>query len=278
VFDIHGYESMMRSNIPGLRHAGGVFIDAMSVCYPGQTGASFQKKCLEEAQWVTDTIKTSKLSYKLMPSAALEEDDALDTLKGLKAINPDIIGIRQILNYKPCWPRNKDAPDGLGNLLDNPKWVSGLRGLASLGMHFDAQLNPHQYAKALEIFNSVPDLKVFINHLGTPTLADVKAGDDGAYWAGMKAFAARKNTYIKISMLCYIDKDWDRSEFVRETVHRVIALFGVDRCMFASNYPVDHNDKYPADRLFPALRRLASPYTLEEQKKLFGQNVLNLYK
>ena len=63
-----------------------------------------------------------------------------------------------------------------------------------------------------------------------------------------------------------------------QTVHRIIALFGIDRCMFASNYPVDFNDKWPADRLFPALLRLASPYTLEEQKKLFGENVLKLYQ
>lgn len=41
----------------GLRHAGGVFIDAISVCYPGETGASFQKKCVRESEWVAATLK-----------------------------------------------------------------------------------------------------------------------------------------------------------------------------------------------------------------------------
>ena len=41
----------------GLRHAGGVFIDAISVCFPGETGASFQKKCVRESEWVAATLK-----------------------------------------------------------------------------------------------------------------------------------------------------------------------------------------------------------------------------
>ena len=45
------------------------------------------------------------------------------------------------------------------NLLENAKWVKGLGALSSLGMHFDAQLNPHQYARAIEVFNALPDLK-----------------------------------------------------------------------------------------------------------------------
>ena len=46
-----------KNKYTGLRHAGGVFIDAISVCFPGETGASFQKKCVGESEWVAATLK-----------------------------------------------------------------------------------------------------------------------------------------------------------------------------------------------------------------------------
>lgn len=35
-----------------------------------------------------------------------------------------------------------------------------------------------------------------------------------------------------------------------EALHRVIRLFGVQRCMFASNAPVDQQDGWPPSRVF----------------------------
>ena len=60
-------------------------------------------------------------------------------------------------------------------------------------------------------------------------------------------------------------------------MHRIIELFGPDRCMMASNFPVDHNSKWPADRLFPALLGLASRYDEQTQRKLFGGTALKVY-
>jgi len=37
---------------------------------------------------------------------------------------------------------------------------------------------------------------------------------------------------------------------VVEALHRVIRLFGVQRCMFASNAPVDQQDGWPPSRVF----------------------------
>ena len=48
--------------------------------------------------------------------------------------------------------------------------------------------------------------------------------------------------YLKISMLCYTDPKWDENAQFVDTVKGLIKLFGVDRCCFASNYPVDTKD------------------------------------
>ena len=100
------------------------------------------------------------------------------------------------------------------------------------------QLNPHQYLKGAKfaakceypstaqdpaVISSLfllkkkpgatadPKVPVIINHLGTPTLDDLKDGG-AVYWAGMKALAAAgDHVYIKISMLCYLDVAWDQN-------------------------------------------------------------------
>ena len=60
-------------------------------------------------------------------------------------------------------------------------------------------------------------------------------------------------------------------------VHRVIELFGTDRTFFASNYPVDVKDGWPADKLFGAFRHVASRYPIEDQRKLFSQSARAAY-
>ena len=89
-----------------------------------------------------------------------------------------------------------------------------------------------------------------INHMGTPTLNDLMDGERAdTYWKGMAALAACGNVSLKVSMLCYSAKgavdgveyhgNWDECAPVVEAVHKAIKLFGTDRVLFASNYPVD---------------------------------------
>jgi len=60
---------------------------------------------------------------------------------------------------------------------------------------------------------------------------------------GMTALAGCPNVYVKLSGLDYIRSGWigapEAHAQVAGLVAEVLALFGVDRCMFASNFPVD---------------------------------------
>ena len=52
----------------------------------------------------------------------------------------------------------------------------------------------------------------------------------------------------------------------------------MERCFFASNYPVDVMQGWPADRLFGAFRRLAARYSRAEQEGLFADNARRAYR
>eukprot|EP00931_Biecheleriopsis_adriatica_P010213 TRINITY_DN111300_c0_g1_i1.p1 TRINITY_DN111300_c0_g1~~TRINITY_DN111300_c0_g1_i1.p1 ORF type:complete len:338 (-),score=57.43 TRINITY_DN111300_c0_g1_i1:97-1032(-) len=269
------YEALFTSLPAELKHSGGVYLEAVSVCHVGLRGPEYSKHCLAEAAFAAKALPSG---YVFVPTCALEQSDAREVLREL-AKDPKVRGIRQILNVNPaCSPRN----DFLGELLDKPEWEQGFTELQPLGFSFDLQLNPHQYAKAQAILAKYPDIKVIINHLGQPLMKDLKEEKD-QFWQGLEALSKLPNTYMKISMLCRIDKEFDTKAEVEEAVHRVISMFGASRCMFASNYPVDCGlpeafGCWTSDKLFTYFLKIASEYSDTEKAYLFADTARQAYR
>ena len=93
----------------------------------------------------------------------------------------------------------------------------------------------------------------------------------------MKEFSKYNNVFIKISMLSYIMKDWEDSEIVNEAVNRIIEIFGINNCFFASNFAVESNLGWDINRLLDAFKNIASNYEIDEIKKLFSRNAMSAY-
>merc|ERR1719384_2482847 len=76
---------------------------------------------------------------------------------------------------------------------------------------------------------------------------------------GMDALRNQSHVYCKISMLPYMDKEnWDQKDGkVHEMVRYIIKEWTPQRCMFASNYPVDLKDGVDPDRLITAFKMFA---------------------
>lgn len=275
IYPASQYEQDIAATGAGFELIGGTWLEAASVCHKHKSGPELTIDCLAEAHWASAQLSRREKHYLLIPSAPLEDPAVEATLAEL-ATDGRVRGIRQILNYKPSWPRN----DRLGELLDNLQWQAGFDRLPEYGFSFDMQLNPHQFQKAATLIEAYPEMTVIIDHLGSPTLADLTEPDKASrYWQGMKRFAARENTYIKISMLAYTDRNWDQVDAITEAVNRIIETFGIERCFFASNFPVDLNEGWTADRLFTAFRKLVqTKYSIANQQKLFADNAMRAYR
>jgi len=270
-YDHTRYEADMDSAV-GLRHTGGAFIEATSCCFGATPGSEIDY--LMERDWVLNDLSHSSRVYVLVCGASLEAKDAADVLAKLSR-SPIVRGIRQVVNYKPSWPRN----DNTGNLLTNPDFIAGFELLAQYTLSFDLQLNPSQFFEAAELVSRHPNTPVIIDHLGTPTLEDLTLRAD-QFWSGLKALASCSNTFIKISMLCYIAVNWDEIPLIVDTVKKVIALFGPSRCMFASNYPVDgyNKNKWEAPRLLAAFSKLSSHLSVADQQELWQGTAHRAYQ
>ena len=271
IYSCYDYENDMQYKDNSFQHTGGAFIEAMSVCHIDSFGSKYEDFCINETSWASNELKKSPKQYVLISSAPLESPNLNKFLSKLSNY-PYVCGIRQILNHNPSWPRNSV----MGDLLDNEKWKDGFGKLGNYNFSFELQLNPNQYQKALKIIKDYPDTKLIINHLGTPKLDDIQKSKN-LFWESMKKFSQYNNVFMKISMLSYIMKDWEDSEIVNEAVNRIIEIFGINNCFFASNFPVESNLGWDINRLLDAFKNIASNYNIDEKNKLFSTNAMSAY-
>ena len=148
-----------------------------------------------------------------------------------------------ILNHHPenpdlTWPQVAG-----GELMHtSPQFREGLGLLSDRNLAFDLSCNPHQIPGAVRVFADFPGLRVVANHIGF-----LHDGEDDAHeelWRdGIQGLATLPNIDIKLSMLWFaragFHSDPEKQAKVRDLVREVIDVFGPERCMFASNYPVD---------------------------------------
>jgi predicted TIM-barrel fold metal-dependent hydrolase len=91
----------------------------------------------------------------------------------------------------------------------------------------------------------------------------------------MGVLAACPNVAVKISGLGQPGVPWT-VESNRDIVRTAIDLFGVRRCMFASNFPVDSLCATFA-QIFDGFRAIVRDFADTEQRALFHDNAIRLY-
>jgi predicted TIM-barrel fold metal-dependent hydrolase len=115
--------------------------------------------------------------------------------------------------------------------MDDPAWRRGYALLEPNGLSFELQVAWWHLDQAARLARDFPRTQIVLNHTGQP---NDRSPEGLAGWRkGMEQLAAEPNTAVKISGLG-LPPSQNRT-VVRDT----ISIFGVDRCMFASNFPVD---------------------------------------
>ncbi|TCC42867.1 amidohydrolase [Kribbella capetownensis] len=130
--------------------------------------------------------------------------------------DPRLVGIRSP-------PADQTDPD----LLTDPAHVRGVRAATAAGLAIDLLLRPPALIGAARLAEAVPDARLVLDHLGNPQAADT------SWRTGMKALAAAPNVAVKLSGTAHLPPD-----DLAELVDVALDLFGSDRLMFGSDWPV----------------------------------------
>jgi len=174
---------------------------------------------VEETRWLSELHRAHGMPNAIVAHAWFHTPNAEEVLARQREF-PLVRGIRS----KP-----------IGSMQD-PTWLAGLRLLRKFGFSWDLRVPTWDLEEAAAVVRAHPDLPVVLNHTGFPW--DRSAEGLEMWRRGMTALAACEQVYCKLSCLCLPRGGWDYEDN-RRVVLETIDLFGVERCMFASNFPVD---------------------------------------
>ncbi|SFP76542.1 Predicted metal-dependent hydrolase, TIM-barrel fold [Bradyrhizobium sp. Ghvi] len=225
---------------------------------------------LAETRWLQDMKNKTGFPTAIVAHADLEADN-VDIVLASHAESKAVRGIRQILNWHQD-PRYSFIERS--DLLRDPKWLKGFGLLKKYDFSFDLQLYPHQMMDAARVARDHEDTTIILNHTGMPLQRDAEGIQ--TWQDGMRTLASVPSVHAKISGLGMVDPDWTVAS-IRPFVLKTIDYFGVDRCMFASNFPVDKI--YASfDRIYEAFFEIVKDLSDTDKKKLFHDNALRVYR
>jgi predicted TIM-barrel fold metal-dependent hydrolase len=185
-----------------------------------------------EVAWATQGGAREGLVQAVVAFADLAASDVGEVLDRQLDAGP-VRGIRQQLHWheNPAY-RFAPAPD----VMRGTAWRRGLREVTRRGLLFELQVFPGQYGHALDLVDHFPETTFVLLHAGMPE-DDSDAGR-AAWRAGLAQLAKRPHVYVKLSGLGTFARRYELAG-VRPIVEQAVELFGAERCLFGSNFPIE---------------------------------------
>ena len=223
-----------------------------------------------ETAWLQSVANQHGFPHGIVARAELDAPHIEKILAG-HAQYKNVRGIRHIV----CWHRDPvKSYVSRPYLLTDRQWLHGFGLLHKFGFSFDLQLYPSQMVDGAVLAVSHPETLIILDHAGMPVDRDEQGIQ--IWRRGLQQLAAAPNVVSKISGLGAFDWHWN-ADSIRPFVLETIEIFGVSRCMFASNFPVDklYSD---FDSLYAAFHSITDSFSAAEKRMLFHDNAMRYYR
>ena len=212
-------------------------------------------------------------------------------LQSMKKNSPNFRGIRDELAFRnDLYPleskhfSERKAYEG--------KFREGFAVLEELGLTYDTWLYPNGIPMLRDLALAFPKVTIICDHMANPVGLSPSTPEAAMEeWKPMFKDLASScpNVYVKLSGLGMPTTGFgfekrtkpptskELADAYRPFILHCINCFGVDRCMFASNFPMDKvSSGYT--QLFNAFKLIVADYSDEDKKKLFCDNAKRVYK
>lgn len=233
---------------------------------------------------------STRFCHGIVSNINLHHPDAQAVLEAHKEAGAGRLkGVRQIA----CWdPAHTELFDSLPEYYEDPAFREGFSRLSPMGLTFDTCLYHFQLPQVERLVRDFPDTTIIVDHFGTPLGTGPYTGRRRVAveeWRPLIAAVSQfPNVVVKLGGLGMFvaGYDWqDRptppssDELVAENgdlYHFTIDLFGPDRCMFESNFPVDGlSSSYAV--LWNSHKKIATRYSAEERSAMFFDTANRIY-
>jgi L-fuconolactonase len=176
--------------------------------------------------------------------------------------------------FKGVRPMIQDIPDDDWMLREDVRW--GFEAITALGLRFEALGFPRHIDNFLTIFTRHPEMRVVIDHCMKPQIA-AHGEASFRHWAdGMARLASETSAFCKFSaLITEADPDWT-AEDLRPYADHVITVFGAERVMWGSDWPVCRLAGEYADWRAAALE-LTAGCSIAETAAIYGGTANSFY-
>ena len=178
-------------------------------------------------------------------------------------------------------------------LMLHPNFIDGAKCIQDANLSLDFWIYHTQLNEMEKIARALPDLTIILNHIGGPIHLGEYEGKQAAthreWRSAMMRLSRIPNINVKLGGLGmavngakfhnskFPPNSVQLSDVWKPWIYETIDMFGFDRCMFESNFPVDKGScSYGA--LWNAFKIIAKDMSDDEINKLFSKNAAKIYK
>jgi predicted TIM-barrel fold metal-dependent hydrolase len=224
----------------------------------------------DEAEWVQATADRTGWPHGIVAYCDMTVPDARTVLDRLAQL-PLLRGIRQQFHWhEQQLYRFARHPD----LCRDPNVQRNVDLLADYGLAFDLQVFAGQMDGAAELARACPNVTFVLQHSGM--LEDLS--DDGrtTWKAQMRKLAAEPNVTSKLSAFGTFIHRNDPAHIER-ILHDTLAIFGAERCLFGSNFPIEKIWTGYRD-LIEAFLKAAGDLSAADRRAIFHDTAARVYR
>ncbi len=211
-----------------------------------------------ETVWLQEAANRTGFPHGIIAAADLSDPDVKSTLeRHCRCAN-----MRGVRDFE------------VAERLDDPATLRGFALLEEMNLIASMNVAWEHMSRVRSIAERHPGLQVVIDHTGSPK---ERGREYIADWRrGMATAAGAQNVWCKLSGLGMTDHDWN-TESIRPFIEYCIETFGVERCFFGTNWPVDS--------LFSSYEAVVSAYAeitaglgADDRARLHAGNAERLYR
>ncbi len=184
-------------------------------------------------------------------------------------------GVEAVLEEHCAYPLMRGVRDfSSGDYLVEHEFHRGFALLEKYDLVSSVSVQWQDMEKLRGLASKFPNTYIVVDHAGVPT---ERNDEYFANWRhSMVTAASAENVICKISGLGIGDNSWT-VDSIRPYVVHCIETFGADRCLFATNWPVD-SIWSTYDAVVDAYREIISGFSIDEQVAMFSANAERLYR
>src|SRR5450830_1263348 len=225
---------------------------------------------LEESRWLQSVADKHGFPHGIVCQADLADPDIDAKLKAQKQF-PNLRGARQML-YWDADPVRQSVPRP--DFCNSAEFRRGFALLEKYDLSFELQVYTGQAAYAADLVKAFPNVRMILVHAGM--LTDRSPAMIEQWRGALASIAAFPNVHVKLSGLGMYSLGITVPQ-VRQVIRDTIQIFGIERTIYGSNFPLEKLFASYADFL-AAYRAVMSEYTEVEQRKVFYDNAVKFYR